>query len=100
VVARPRFREGRKKVCHGRQLAEELLAREGLQHGDGAQLMNTGSAMAHGDWVHLDFNFGVAVSANSEVASGSVRIMDRSLWKLRGRSYSQEVPGDYRGLCS
>ena len=32
------FREGRKEVCHGRQLAEELLAREGLQHGDGAQV--------------------------------------------------------------
>ena len=32
------FREGRKKVCHGRQLAEELLAREGLQQGDGAQV--------------------------------------------------------------
>ena len=45
--------------------------------------------MAHGDWVHLDFNFGVAVSANSEVASGSVRIMDRSLGKLKGRSHSQ-----------
>ena len=32
------FREGRKKVCHGWQLAGELLALERLQQGDCAQV--------------------------------------------------------------
>ena len=32
------FREGPKKVCHGQQLAEELLALDKLQQGDCAQV--------------------------------------------------------------
>ena len=86
------FREGPKKVCHGQQLAEELLALERLQQGDCAQvsfyihnlafiwltnvlvlqLIYTWSSIGtQGDRVQLDFNFGAAVSASSEVASGS-----------------------------
>ena len=73
------FREGRKKVCHGWQLAGELLALERLQQGDCAQvsfyihslafiqltdvlillLISTGSSNdTQGDQVQLDFNFG------------------------------------------
>ena len=81
------FREGPKKVCHGRQLTEELLAKNMVPAGECSQvsfyisnvaiiiflqLIYTGSSTGtKGDQVQLDFNFGAAVSASSEVASGS-----------------------------
>ena len=40
---------------------------------------------AQGDRVQLDFNFGAAVPASSEIANRSGRILDSSLGRLRKR---------------
>ena len=54
------------------------------------QLIYTGSSTGtQGDWVQLDFNFVAAVSASSEVASGSLQTLDISLGRLKRRDDSQ-----------